>query len=171
MLVCAWMVFPLSISGIWLLKYCILPEINQYRETCCATKPKRKHTNTEMKKDMNRVDLELVNVDHVVTNAKPSHFGACFTFLKTAKQWSTWSLKAEVRRRDTCPRTHRVALDWLFDRIIMDQKIPNQICSYQKPTRRHVDERQFHSWRMESSSPIIQHHDFFDLLLQPFQSK
>ena len=28
-LVCAWMVFPLSLSEIWFLKYCILPKTNQ----------------------------------------------------------------------------------------------------------------------------------------------
>ena len=29
-------------------------------------------------------------------------------------------------------RTHRVALDWLFDRINLDSKNPNQIHRYQK---------------------------------------
>ena len=31
-------------------------------------------------------------------------------------------------------RTHRVALDWLFDRINLDPKIENQINCHQKPT-------------------------------------
>ena len=46
----------------------------------------------------------------------------------------------------------------------------NQIRWYQKATRRHVDERQFHSWLVESSSPFVQHHDLLDVLLQSFQS-
>ena len=29
-------------------------------------------------------------------------------------------------------RTHRVALDWLFDRINLDSKNPNQVHRYQK---------------------------------------
>ena len=33
--------------------------------------------------------------------------------------------------------THRVALDWLFDRINLDSKNSNQIHRHQKPTRRH----------------------------------
>ena len=35
-------------------------------------------------------------------------------------------------------RTHRAALDWLFDRINLDPKNPNQIHRHQKPTRRHL---------------------------------
>ena len=34
-------------------------------------------------------------------------------------------------------RTHRVALDWLFDRINLDPKIQNQIHRHQEPTCRH----------------------------------
>ena len=32
-------------------------------------------------------------------------------------------------------RTHRVALDWLFDRINLEPKNPNQVYRHQKPTR------------------------------------
>ena len=42
-------------------------------------------------------------------------------------------------------RTHRVALDWLFDRINLDPKIPNQVHRHQKPTRRHFNQRKFHT--------------------------
>ena len=42
-------------------------------------------------------------------------------------------------------RTHRVALDWLFDRINLDSKDPNQMRRNQKPTRRHLDKREFHT--------------------------
>ena len=43
-------------------------------------------------------------------------------------------------------RTHRVALDWLFDRINLDPKNPNQIHWHQTPTRRHTDQGKFHTW-------------------------
>ena len=46
--------------------------------------------------------------------------------------------------RHVC-RTHRVALDRLFDRINLDPKNPNQIHRHQKPTRRHLDQREFHT--------------------------
>ena len=42
-------------------------------------------------------------------------------------------------------RTHRVALDWLFDRINLDSKNPNQIHRHQKPTRRHLNQRECHT--------------------------
>ena len=42
-------------------------------------------------------------------------------------------------------RTHRVALDWLFDRINLDSKIRNQIHRHQKPTRRYLNQREFHT--------------------------
>ena len=38
-------------------------------------------------------------------------------------------------------RTHKVALDWLFDRVNLDPKNPNQICGHQEPTCGHVDQR------------------------------
>ena len=50
-------------------------------------------------------------------------------------------------------RTHRVALDWLFERINLDRKIQIKYVDTQKKTsRRHFDERQFHSWWLELSS-------------------
>ena len=46
-------------------------------------------------------------------------------------------------------RTHRVALDWLFDRINFGPQDPNQIHWHQKPTRRHTDNGKFHTWWVE----------------------
>ena len=43
------------------------------------------------------------------------------TFLKTMKLSSKWLSKGEVQRWDVS-RTHRVALDWLFDRILLEPK-------------------------------------------------
>ena len=43
--------------------------------------------------------------------------------LKTMKQWSKWSLNEGVLTMRHVSRTHRVALDWLFDRINLDSKI------------------------------------------------
>ena len=71
----------------------------------------------------------------------------CCMCLRTTKQWSRWL-------------THRVALDWLFNRINLDTKNPNQIHWHQKPTRRHTDQGKFHTWWMESSFVFVQHHPF-----------
>ena len=42
-------------------------------------------------------------------------------------------------------RTHRVALDWLFDRINLDPQDPNQIHRHQEPTCRHIDKGELHT--------------------------
>ena len=48
----------------------------------------------------------------------------CCLCLRTMKLQLKWSLKAEVLQWDThVSRTHRVALDWLFNRINLDSKI------------------------------------------------
>ena len=65
-------------------------------------------------------------------------------------------------------RTHRVALDWLFDRKELDPKDTSQIRWHPKPTRWHSDQKDIHSWRMESSSPAVQHYGHFSSLSQPF---
>ena len=43
--------------------------------------------------------------------------------LKTMKQWSRWLSKEGVPQWNMFSRTHRVALDWLFDRINLGSKI------------------------------------------------
>ena len=52
-------------------------------------------------------------------------------------------------------RTHRVALDWLFDRINLDPKIQIKYIDTKKPTRRHFDQGKFHTWWMESSFVFV----------------
>ena len=41
--------------------------------------------------------------------------------------------------------THRVALDWLFDRINLDPKIQIKYIDTENPTRRHIDKGKFHT--------------------------
>ena len=49
-------------------------------------------------------------------------------------------------------RTHRVGLDWLFERINLDRKVSNQVHRHQTSTCRHIDKRKFHTWWVEQSS-------------------
>ena len=44
--------------------------------------------------------------------------------------------------------------------LILDTKNPNQIHRHQKPTRRHFDQREFHTWWVESSFVFVQHQPF-----------
>ena len=58
-------------------------------------------------------------------------------------------------------RTHRVALDWLFDSINFGTQDPNQICWHQKLTRRHAaNQRKFFAWRMGQSYLSVQYQPF-----------
>ena len=62
MLVFAWTVSPLSISGTWLLKFVL------FLKPTSTGDPRRdqtqtKHTNTKTKKHVNRDDVKLINVD------------------------------------------------------------------------------------------------------------
>ena len=82
MQVYVWMEFPLSISGIWLLKYCILPPTKaerpkeQARRDLQRNKPSSKHTNTRIKTQIHRNDLGLSKVDNISSNVKSSRSGA-----------------------------------------------------------------------------------------------
>ena len=60
-------------------------------------------------------------------------------------------------------RTHRVALDWLFDRINVKPKIQIKYVDTKKRTRWHADQREFHAWRVEPYSSFSQHHEFPDV--------
>ena len=53
-------------------------------------------------------------------------------------------------------RTHRVALDWLFDRINLDPKIQIKYIDTKKPIRRHTDQGKIHTWWMESTFVFVQ---------------
>ena len=138
MLVCAWAVFPLLTCGIWLLKHCTLPQTNQNRETCCAIKsrgytptPKRRNTPTEM----------ILNYSMWITlpQTKDLHLSALLCIFQDSEavikmivkgQKSDDEIKIFIQGRSPTMRhvspTHRVALDWLFDRINFDPKIKIQ---------------------------------------------
>ena len=60
----------------------------------------------------------------------------CFTFLKIMNEWSRWSSRAEVRNWVTCPKIQIIHVD-----------TKNQLTG-------HIDQGQFHSWWMESSSTV-----------------
>ena len=57
-------------------------------------------------------------------------------------------------------RTHRVAFDWLFDRINFGSQNRNQIHRHQKPTRRNTDQRKFHTWWVKSLVVIVRYQSF-----------
>ena len=62
------------------------------------------------------------------------------------KLWSTWFLKSEVRRGDTCPEPTELRLIGGLTWINVDPKIQIKYVDAETPTRRHVDERHFPVW-------------------------
>ena len=103
MLGCEWMDYLLSIYGMWWSKYCIHRTVPnhqpiQKQETVGGiTHPNLKRRKTEM----------LINCHMWTTSQKASL--SC-TSLKTVKQWSKWSWRAEVQRWDMFPEPTELRL-------------------------------------------------------------
>ena len=94
-----------------------------------------------------------------------AHQHTCFS------QWISVVIKMIIRGKSPTmrhvSRTHRVALDWLLDRINLEPKIHIDICWHQKPTRWHSDQRKFLKRWVESPSVFVQYDEFLDAFLWP----
>ena len=86
-------------------------------------KPSRKHTNTHTKTQIQHNDLELSNVDYVSSIVNSSRSGATIYILEDNEAVIKVIIKGRSPTMRHVSRTHRVALDWLFDRINLDPKI------------------------------------------------
>ena len=69
------------------------------------------------------VNLDLNNVDHVSSNVRSSRFGAVLNVFEDNEAVTKMIIKGRSPTMRRVSRTHRVALDWLFDRINLDPKI------------------------------------------------
>ena len=117
--------FPLSIFGIWIYKCFILPQTNSTTPARSSarnpntTSNKHTHNQTKILHDI----LELSNVDCVSSNAKSSQFGSMIYIFVASEAVITMIIKGRNPTMRHVSRTHRVALDGLFDRIILEPKI------------------------------------------------
>ena len=68
-------------------------------------------------------NLDLTNVDHVSSNVKPSGSNALLYVFEDNEAVIKMIMKGRSPTMRHVSRTHRVALDWLFDRINLDPKI------------------------------------------------
>ena len=125
MQVYAWTVFPLSLFGIWWLKYFVPSRTKQkdpresYGETCqqsssqpCMTPPQSKHFN-----------VIPTNIDHCPPNSENSDSSAMLYVFEDNEAVTKMIIKCRSYTMRHVSRTHRVVLDWLFDRINLDPKI------------------------------------------------
>ena len=142
--------------------YRTLPKTNQYRETCCETKPKgntptlrRRNTSTEM---MLNYSMWITSPQ---TQINPSHFEAMLHMNEdneAVNQDDSIIGRSQTMRHVS--RTHRVALDWLFGRISLDPKI--QI--------KYVDtQNQLADIVKKGSFTREEYHGHLQVVIQPFQ--
>ena len=130
MQVYAWMEFQLLIFGIWLWECSILPQTNSttpqvnYRETCRVIPHQtNKHTYNKTNVPTQHDNFDLNNVDCVPSNTKFSRFDAILCLFEDNEAVIKMIIKGRSPTMRHVSRTHRVALDWLFDRINLDSKI------------------------------------------------
>ena len=82
-----------------------------------------KHTQNQTEDPTKHNNLELSNVDYVPSNAKSSRFGAMLYIFEDSDAVIKMIIKGRSPTMRHVSRTHRVALNWLFDRINVDLKI------------------------------------------------
>ena len=82
------------------------------------------HTHTIHKRKQSlRVINDLDNVDFIPSNVQSSHQEALLYVFEDNEAVIKMIIKGRSRTMRHVSRTHRVALDWLFDRINLDPKI------------------------------------------------
>ena len=89
---------------------------------------------------------------------------------RTMKQWSRWLLKEGVPQWDMFPRLTELHLIGCLIELIWFQN-PNQVFRHQKPTRRHSNQREFHTWWVESFAEffLISAISVLHFVLKPWQ--
>ena len=91
------------------------------RETCCMTH--HQENKPRIKTPIQHNDLEMCNVDYVSSHVKSSQSGSMPYIFEQNEAVIKMIIKGRSPTMRHVSRTHRVALDWLFDRINLDPKI------------------------------------------------
>ena len=87
----------------------------------------RQHlTNFKKRKKFHGMIDELDNVDFVSSNVQSSHQEALLNVFEDNEAVIKMIIKGRSLTMRHVSRTHRVALDWLFDRINLDPKIQSK---------------------------------------------
>ena len=85
--------------------------------------PSKKRTKKQAKTPIQYNDLESCNVDYVASNVKSSQFCAMLYILKDNEAVIKMIIKGRSPTMRHVSRTHKVELDWLFDRSNLNPKI------------------------------------------------
>ena len=102
------------------------------------------HT-THKRKQSRRLINDLDNVDFVLSNVQSSHQEALLYVFEDNEAMIKMIMKGRSPTLRHVSRTHRVALDWLFDRINLDPKIQIKYIDTKKTTCRNADQRKFYT--------------------------
>ena len=121
MLDCEWMDYLLSTSGTWLVLRSTNNTARQGRlaEGTCGTgdhSTKKTKTKTPTEKGKQDVD-QLSNVDYVPTNTHSFQGKSQLYIFQDDEAVIVMIIQGRSPTMRYASRTHRVALDWLFDRI------------------------------------------------------
>ena len=81
------------------------------------------HNNIQTQNPIQHDDLELCNVDYVSSYVKSSQFGAMLHIFEDNDAVIKMNIEGSSPTKTHESRTHRVALDWLLERINLDPKI------------------------------------------------
>ena len=100
-------------------------------------------------KSCNKIDV-VHDIDLVPSNVQSASRKALLYVFEVNEAVIKMVIKGRSPTMRHVTRTHRVVLDWLFDTINFDTRNPNQIHWHQEPTRRHFNQREFHTWWIES---------------------
>ena len=87
----------------------------------------------------------MENIDSAPSNVQSARQEALLYVFEDNEAVIKMIIKGRSLTMRHVSRTHRVALDWLFDRINLDSKNPNQVHRHQKPTCRHSNQGKFHT--------------------------
>ena len=96
------------------------PSLNK-REVCSTP-----HT-IHKRKESQRVINDLDDVDFIPSNVQFSHQEALLYVFEDNEAVIKMVIKGRSHTMRHVSRTHRVALDWVFDRINLDSQNPNQV--------------------------------------------
>ena len=114
-------------------------KFKQVRSDPSYNNASEKRVNSQCNTQVSQRHLELSNVDLVPSNAKSSHEGRNVYIFENNEAVIKMIIRGRSPPLRHVSRTHRVALDWLFDRTNVDHQDPNQVFRLQKPARRHFD--------------------------------
>ena len=110
------------------------------------------------------------SIDHIPSNTTHSDSGAMLYVFEDNEAVIKMIVKGRSPTMRHVARTHRVALDWLFDRINLDQKNRIRYIETRHQLADILTKGNFTTWRMEQSSSFVQYQPCqLHLLYKEFQ--